>query len=196
MYWPSSASSCYQHVSEIRAHLMNKQFPVYQKKALLIDRPLWCTYWRSCRHSSEIYHHSWVRIKKLSDRTRLYPVPTVYSQFLKKAQVSFILHSESQQIKINHCLISQAEKEDDETWQKEYKMLFPTRAAWTCPQTPLVIMISVYTKWLITLFFPLSISGGVNYTSFGYHSKQMTWQTALGLMALNRSLYSVDDTTA
>jgi len=24
----------------------------------------------------------------------------------------------------------------------------------------------------------------------------MTWQTALGLMALNRSLYSVDDTTA
>lgn len=118
MYWPSSASSRYQRVSEIRAHLMNKQFPVYQKKALLIDRPLWCTYWRSCRHSSEIYHHSWVRIKKLSDRTRLYPVPTVYSQFLKKAQVSFILHSESQQIKINHCLISQAEKEDDETWQK------------------------------------------------------------------------------
>jgi len=102
---------------------------VYQQKALLTGRPLWCTYWRSCRHGSEICHNSWVHIKKLSDITRLYPVPTVYSQFLKKAQVSLFSLSESQQIKINHCLISQAGEEDDNTWQKEYKLLFPTSAA-------------------------------------------------------------------
>lgn len=48
---------------------------------------------------------------------------------------------------------------------------------------------------MITLFVLLSISGGVNYTSLGYHSKRMTWQTGFGLMAPNWPLSSVDGNT-
>lgn len=48
----------------------------------------------------------------------------------------------------------------------------------------------------MTLFFLLSISAGVNFTSLGYNSKRMTWETALGLMALTQSLSLVDDITA